>query len=161
MKNLLAAIVILFSIPAFSQTAKEYYAQGCKYYLESNFKDASKVYAKALEMEKKKRTLDKENFYVLIDNLSIAYGISGNLKDGIKTCEYGISIDSAYPMFYYNLACCYAGKDDIDRALDNLSLAYKYKKNMLNGEQFPDPNTDDSFTKYKNNDKFKKVVNQN
>lgn len=160
MKKILTIIAFIFSLSAFSQTAKEYYAQGCKYYLESNFKEATKVYSKALDMEKKKRTLDKDNYYVLIDNLAISYGISGNFAEAIKTCEYGISIDAAYPMFYYNLSCCYAEKKDIDKTVQYLDLAFKNRKNMLKGEQFPNPNEDDSFKGLLNNDKFKNVVKQ-
>ena len=65
-----------------------------------------------------------------------------------------------YPMFYYNLACVYAESDDLDGAIKNLKLAYKYKKNMLPGETFPDPRKDSSFKKYINTEKFEAVLKQ-
>jgi len=42
----------------------------------------------------------------------------------------------------------------IQEAFNNLKLAYKYKANMLDGEEFPDPMTDSSFTKFLTDEKF-------
>lgn len=158
MKKIISLTLVLLSLTVYGQTAKDYWLSGSKLYLEGNYDEASKQYSKSLDLEKINRTLDKGEYYVLIDNLGMSYGISGNIKEAIKTLEYGISVDSTYPMFYYNLACCYAEQNDIDKAVFYLEYAIKYKGNMLAGEKLPNPETDDSFKKFIDNEKFKKIL---
>jgi tetratricopeptide (TPR) repeat protein len=128
--------------------------QGSKQYLERHFAAAIPLYAKALELEKKRATLDKALWRVLVDNLGMAYGITGDLSKAKTTFEYGLSKDDSYPMFYYNLACTYAELGDLDGTLANLRLAFKYRDNMMRGEEFPDPAYDDSFKRYLKNERF-------
>lgn len=160
MKKLILIVAMIGSFFANGQTAKEYYANGSKLFLDGNYGEASKQYSKSLDLEKKNRTLDKPNYYVLIDNLGMSYAISGNIKEAIKTLEYGVSVDATYPMFYYILACCYGEQNNIDKVVYYLEYAIKYKKNMFDGEEFPNPKQDDSFKKFLDNDKFIKVVGQ-
>ena len=84
----------------------------------------------------------------------MAYGITGDLSNAKVTFEYGVSKDSAYPMFYYNLACTYAELNDLDNTIANLRLAFKYRDNMIAGEVFPDPAGDDSFQCFMKNERF-------
>ena len=91
---------------------------------------------------------------VLIDNLGMSYGISGDLPKAKATFEYGLSKDPKYPMFHYNLACTFAEMNDVDKAILSLQQAFQYKPNMIKGERFPDPWTDDSFQRFMNNEKF-------
>jgi|ERR1051325_2715951 tetratricopeptide (TPR) repeat protein len=128
--------------------------QGSRYYLQHQFREAIPPYAKALELEKKHATLDPRFWRVLVDNLGMAYGITGDLAAAKATFEYGISKEATYPMFYYNLACTYAEMDDLDHTLPNLRLAFKYKGNMMGGERFPDPANDDSFQRFMNDERF-------
>jgi tetratricopeptide (TPR) repeat protein len=88
----------------------------------------------------------------------MSYGISGNINDAIKTFEYGVSVDPTYPMFYYNLACCYGEQNDIDKTVHYLELAIKYKKNTLKGEELANPYEDNSFKRFIDNDKFINIV---
>jgi hypothetical protein len=37
--------------------------------------------------------------------------------------NYGVSIDPNYPLFYYNIACVYGGKDDVENAISYLQKA--------------------------------------
>ena len=67
----------------------------------------------------------------LIDNLGMAYGISGDLEKAKETFEYGVSKDPAYPLFHYNLACTYAEMDDATQAGSYLRKAFEYKSNLL------------------------------
>lgn len=159
MKKIILLISVIFSLSVYGQTAKEYWMTGSKLFMDANYNEASKYYSKSLDLEKTNRTLDKPEYYVLIDNLGMSYGIAGNLKDAIKTLEYGISIDPLYPMFYYNLACCYAEQNDIDKVIYYIEYAIKYKSNMLDGEEFPNLKTEDSFKKFLDNEKFKKLFN--
>ena len=57
--------------------------------------------------------LDKTLWYVLIDNLGMSYGITGDLQEAKETFDYGVSKDPTYPLFYYNLACTYAEMNDV------------------------------------------------
>ena len=132
----------------------KYLQQGSAFYLEHDFKRAIPPYQKALDLEKEKPTLDKNLWRVLVDNLGMAYGISGDLKRAKTTFEYGLSKDPKYPMFYYNLACTYGEMDDPDQAIVYLKRAFEYKENMIKGERLPSPWTDSSFQRFMNNDKF-------
>jgi tetratricopeptide (TPR) repeat protein len=135
-----------------------YFRMGSQYYLLKEYPVAAEHYQKALDQEKQKRTLNADMFRVLVDNLAIAYGISGDLARSKQTLEYGITLDPKYPLFYYNLACGYGEMGKMEESLDQLRLAYKYKANMIAGEAFPDPLQDDSFRKFVNNRKFVDAV---
>ena len=128
--------------------------QGSRFCLERDYKRAAPPYQRALDREKANRTLSETLWRVLVDNLGMAYGISGDLKKAKATFEYGLSKDPKYPMFHYNMACTYAEMNDPDKAIVYLKQAFDYKENMIKGEKMPDPWTDDSFQRFMNNDKF-------
>jgi tetratricopeptide (TPR) repeat protein len=133
--------------------------RGSQYYVAQNYREAIGPYQKALDLEKQKSRLDPTMFRVLVDNLGMAYGLTGDLNHARETFEYGVSRDPSYPLFHYNLACTFAEMDDLDRALAELGLAYQYKQNMIPGEEFPDPRTDDSFQRYLKNRRFLDFLN--
>ncbi|HYX29952.1 MAG TPA: tetratricopeptide repeat protein [Pyrinomonadaceae bacterium] len=128
--------------------------QGSRAFLDGDFKKAIPPYQKALDREKANRTVSESIWRVLVDNLGMAYGISGDLKKAKETFDYGLSKDPKYPMFHYNMACTYAEMNDVDDAIKYLQQAFQYKDNMIQGEKFPDPWTDDSFQRFMKNDKF-------
>ena len=128
--------------------------KGSAFYLEQDYRHAIGPYQKALDLEKQTRTLDETLWRVLVDNLGMSYGISGDLKKAKDTFEYGLSKDPKYAMFHYNMACTYAEMNDVDKAILYLQQAFQYKQNMIKGEHFPDPWTDDSFQRFMKNDKF-------
>lgn len=161
MKNLLLllGIAFVFTSPAFAQkTSLEYAAEGSRYYIDGEYKKAIPPYQKALDLEKQERKLEKKFWFVLVDNLAIAYGITGDIKKSMAVLEYGIKLEPTYPMFYYNMACGYGELGDEDNAIKNLRLAFKYKANMIEGERFPNPETDSSFKKFREGEKFKKAI---
>jgi len=127
------------------------FLQASSKFIGGDYKGAIILYNSVL---KRDHLLNKAYWYVLIDNLGMAYGITGDLKSAEETFNYGLSKDSTYPLFYYNLACANAEKNDLNLCINYLKSAYKFKNNMLDGETFPDPATDDSFSKYLNNDLF-------
>ena len=140
-----------------SEAAKQVYAymqEGSAFYLEHDFKRAIPPYQKALDLEKKQPTLDKTLWRVLVDNLGMSYGISGDLKKAKETFTYGLEKDPKYPMFHYNMACTYAEMNDMEKTIVYLKQAFEYKENMIKGERMPDPWTDDSFQRFINNEKF-------
>ena len=133
---------------------------GSIYYTAGKYDIATTYYARALEAEKVKHRLGKDIWVALVDNLGMAYAMSGKIDKSLATFEYGKSVDPTYPNFHYNTACCYAEMGELDKAIESLTLAGKYKKNILTGEHAPNPLTDDSFKKYLKNEKFLKAVEE-
>ncbi len=128
--------------------------RGSRFYLDRDYKQAAPLYQKALDREKANRTLSETLWRVLVDNLGMSYGIPGDLKHAKEVFEYGLSKDPKYPMFHYLLACTYAEMNDVDKTIEYLKQAFKYKENMIKGESLPDAWTDDSFQRFMKDDKF-------
>jgi hypothetical protein len=137
-----------------------YFGLGSKFYLQQNYSKAAESYEKSLDMEKQKRTLSKDYFRVLVDNLGMSYGIGGKLPQAKATFEYGLTQDPEYPMFFYNLACTYGEMDKMNDALSQLRQAYKYKANSISGETVPDPLKDDSFRYFVGKEEFVTAVHE-
>jgi tetratricopeptide (TPR) repeat protein len=139
-------------------TSKDLFGKGSLFFLRGDYGNAAIYYQQALDLEKKKPQLPPNQWHVLVDNLAMAYGIPGNLKRSKETLEYGLSKDPTYPNFYYTLACVYAEMNDLDQALSNLRTAFKYRENLIPGERMPDPRKDDSFKRFKNDERFQKLM---
>jgi Tfp pilus assembly protein PilF len=168
MKNLFYALVMFIFVVCFSSGAaaqnksekkskddsakivRKYVGEGSVLFLKGDYQNASKPYQKALDLEDKNPTLEKPIWRVLVDNLGMSYGISGDLKKAKETFEYGLSKDPDYAMFHYNLACTFAEMNDEDHAIVYLKSAFKNKENMIAGEAIPNPATDDSFARFMN-----------
>ena len=138
----------------------KYFEKGSKAFLEQKYPEAAVSYQKALDLEKKNRTLSQDYFRVLVDNLGMSYGIPGKLDQAKEIFEYGLTQDPQYPLFYYNLACTYGEQRKMDEAIAQLRLAFKYKDNMIKGETMPDPLKDDSFRYFVDNKDFVRVVHE-
>jgi tetratricopeptide (TPR) repeat protein len=129
-------------------------------YRQSNYAQAIPPYQKAFELEKVEPQLDRNLWRVLIDNLGMAYGMTGHLKEARTTFEQGIQADPAYPMFHYNLACTFAGMNDLGHTMQSLTTAFRYRKNQNPGEAgMPDPRQDSSFQRFMKNETFRTLVN--
>ena len=154
------ALVLISSAALFAQskTSMDYLMEGSQFYLNRDYKRAIPLYQKALDLEKQDRKLERKFWLVLVDNLAMAYGITGDIKSSQAVLEYGISIEPTYPMFHYNMACGYGELGDEDNAINSLRSAYKYKSNMIPGERLPDPMNDSSFAKFTDSEKFTKAV---
>src|SRR5438552_6590426 len=148
---LFAAVLNSIRIDRVQRTSFELLQQASRLYLQHDYKGAIGTYSQALELEKVNAKLDKTLWYVLIDNLGMSYGITGDLQEAKETFDYGVSKDPTYPLFYYNLACTYAEMNDAAKAGSYLKKAFDYKANALPGETMPDPRTDDSFKKLMKN----------
>ncbi len=142
------------------KTSLEYMRDGSAAFMNGSYTKAIEPFQKALDLEKQDRKLEKNLWFALIDNLAMAYGITGDLKNSRLTLEYGISKEPAYPMFYYIMASTYGEEDDEPNAIKYLRLAFKHKKNMVVGEDFPDPLVDDSFKNFADSVTFKKAVGE-
>ncbi|MEP6568143.1 MAG: tetratricopeptide repeat protein [Acidobacteriota bacterium] len=133
---------------------------GSAYYLKHDFENAIGPYQKALDLERENRTLDDTFWKVLVDNLGMSYGITGNLDKAKEVFAYGISKEPDYPMFYYNMACTYGEKDDMEKAIEYLRLAFDRRENMIAGERMPNPATDSSFERFMKEEKFKAALKE-
>ena len=164
MKKLLllipVCILLLASVSSAQKTSFEYLAEGSRYYMEGDYKRAIPPYRKALDLEKKERKLEKKFWIVLVDNLGMAYGITGDIDSSFAVFDYGISVEPTYPLFYYNIACGHGELGDEENAIKYLRLAYKYKDNMIKGERLPDPMNDSSFARFRDSEAFKKAVKE-
>jgi tetratricopeptide (TPR) repeat protein len=152
----LAAAGVVFSQDV-TATEKDF-EEGSRFYLARDFKQAIPPYERALVHEQHQRRLKKEFWTVLVDNLSMAYGMTGDLDNSRKVLEYGIGVEPTYPMFYYILACNFGEKGEEGGAVENLRLAFKYRDNMIAGEPFPDVETDSSFAGLMKRESFRKAV---
>lgn len=101
------------------------FGYGSIYYLHQNWTKAALHYERSLQLERQKRALSQTQWNVLVDNLGMAYGMSGELPKAKATFEYGAQENPTYPMFRYNLACADAEMGDLDGALDQLKLAFQ------------------------------------
>lgn len=94
MKNLLLlfACVLIFASPSLAQqrTSLDYMKEASVWYVMGEYKKAIKPYQKALDLEKQERKLEKDLWIVLVDNLGMSYGITGDIKRSMAVFEYGI-----------------------------------------------------------------------
>ncbi len=162
-RSLLSAVSIVEAQPAKTVDAnavqvRELVGSGSRYYLQQSYKEAIPPYQQALNLEKKRRTLEKDLWRVLVDNLGMAYGITGDLVRAEETFRYGAFEDPTYPMFWYNLACVYGERNDLDTAAEYLKKAFSYKANVIPGEKIPDPRGDDSFRRFLASPKFQALM---
>lgn len=129
-------------------------------YRQNHYAQAILPYQKAFELEKAEPQLDRTLWRVLIDNLGTAYGMTGRLKEAKATFQQGIQADPTYPMFHYNLACTFAGMNDLDHAMQSLTTAFRhYKNHNLSDKGMPDPRQDASFQHLMKNETFRNLVN--
>lgn len=146
--------------PSATKSSFDYAQEGSAFFLKGNYQKAIEPYQKAVDLEKEQAKLDKNLWRAVTDNLAMSYGITGNLPKAKETLEYGMSKDPDYPMFYYIMANVYGEANDEDNAIVYLKRAYERKGNMIAGETFPDPMTDDSFQRFVKSEKFVKAVNE-
>ena len=142
-----------------AEETRELVRKGSAAFVRQDYKKAIQFYTGALDREKKQPTLDESIWRLVVDNLGMSYGISGDNKRAKEIFEYGLSKDATYPMFYYNLACAYAEMNDLENAIKNLRLAFKYKANNMM-PVMPDPASDSSFARFLSNQQFRKLLEE-
>lgn len=143
------------------RTSAELFAAGSQLYLQKQYQGAIAFYQQALDLERANPQLDRIAWRILIDNLGMAYGISGKLDRAKRTFEYGIAEDHTYPMFHYNLACTFAELNDRDKAMQALRTAFRYRVHRNPGEAgVPDPRRDHSFQQLLKHADFRRFVDQ-
>jgi tetratricopeptide (TPR) repeat protein len=68
-----------------SGTSLDYFVEGSRYFAKQDFAAAIAPYQKALDAEKQSRKLSTNYWRVLVDNLGMAYGITGDLDHAEQT----------------------------------------------------------------------------
>ena len=147
-------------IENYTPDSRTQFGYGSIFYLQQNWARAIPHYESAVELEKQKPVLSPVEWIVLVDNLGMAYGLSGDLSKAKATFEYGVREKPTYPMFHYNLGCAHAELGDIEGALEELRTAFQYKNQSNPGEGIPDPTKDDSFKRYLNDPRFTKLAGE-
>lgn len=124
-----------------------------------NFPSAAVYYQRALDtLDSSEAGRNTRRF--LVDQLSISYGMAGDIADSRKVNEDAIARDPDYPLYYYDLACADAEEGKADAARTHLQQAFDRRQNVLPGETLPDPATDDSFARLKDDKGFWDFVTQ-
>ena len=140
--------------------SRELFNQGSALYLKNKFAQAVLPYQKAFDLEKANPELERTLWRMMIDNLGIAYSMTGRLKEARATFEQGIQADPTYPMFHYNLACTFAEMNDLDRTMQSLATAFRHRKNLNPGDKtMADPRQNLSFQRFMKNETFRNFVN--
>jgi len=76
---LFADVLTSMHIDKVQRSSMELVGQASRLYLQHDYRGAIAPYSQALEFEKVNPTLEKSLWYVLVDNLGMSYGITGNL----------------------------------------------------------------------------------
>jgi tetratricopeptide (TPR) repeat protein len=144
----------------YQPTSHDYSTIGTIYFAAAqSFAAAAVYYQRALDtLSPAASNLNTRRF--LTDQLSMSYGISGDMTRSRKVNEEAIAHDPDYPIYYYDLACADAEDGNADAARAHLQLAFDRRRNVLPGETFPDPATDDSFARLKDDKGFWDFVAQ-
>src|SRR6202047_3160453 len=101
-------------------TSLTYFREGSRHFIAHDYRGAIGPYQAALDIEKRQPSLGRNEWRVLVDNLGMAYGISGDLERSEETYNYGFSKDPGYPGFYYSMACVWAERNNMDEAMNYL-----------------------------------------
>jgi tetratricopeptide (TPR) repeat protein len=139
--------------PDYVASAQDYYnLAGVLYRSGKAYDGAAFYYQRALDTLPPGTPVNARR--VVVDQLSMSYGISGQIKQSRAVNETAIKSDPDYPLYYFNLACADAEQHKVDDAKLHLKQAFDRKANTLPGEHLPDPTKDDSILKLKSNREF-------
>jgi tetratricopeptide (TPR) repeat protein len=144
----------------YEPVSRDYSTIGTIYFAAAqNYASAAVYYQRALDtLSAGAANLNARRF--LTDQLSMSYGTSGDMTRSRKINEEAIVQDPAYPIYYYDLACADAEEGKADAARTHLQQAFDRRQNVLPGEAFPDPATDDLFARLKDDKGFWDFVTQ-
>jgi hypothetical protein len=139
--------------PDYTPSAQDYFTLGTIFYsVTKSYESAAVYYQRALDTLPPNVPLKIKR--VLIDQLAMSYGISGQIKQSRAINEAAIKADPDYPLYYYNLACADAEQHKAADAKLHLQQAFERRANTLPNEHLPDPTQDDSIMKLKKDKEF-------
>jgi tetratricopeptide (TPR) repeat protein len=144
--------------PGYEPTARDYGLLGTVYFTGAHNPAAAAVYYQRALDTLPPTPEDLNTRRAITDQLAMSYGISGDIDRSRKVNEAAIAHDPDYPLYYYNLACADAEEGNADAAREHLQQAFDRRHNTLPREQLPDPSSDDSLAKLKDNAPFWSLV---
>jgi tetratricopeptide (TPR) repeat protein len=151
---------IIQTQPPTPPNSRELLDIGNALYRQNKYAQAIPPYQKAFDLEKTEPQLDRTQWRVLIDQLGMAYEMTGRLKEAKTTFQEGIQADPTYPMFHYHLACTFADMNDLDHAMQSLTIAFRHRKNQNPGDKgMPDPRQNSCFHRFMQQETFRNLVN--
>jgi tetratricopeptide (TPR) repeat protein len=151
--NMSAQLEAFVFEPDYKPSPQDYYNLGTIFYtVNKSYESAALYYQRALDTLPNNSALNTRR--VVTDQLAMSYGLGGQIKESRAINEAAIKTDSAYPLYYYNLACADAQDGNANDAKLHLQQAFDRKANTLPGEHLPDPTQDDSILKLKKNKDF-------
>ena len=127
---------------------------------QERFADAIAPYEHARRLNASSKALDKTTERVLNDQLGMSYGISGQLDISKALFQQAVKDDPDYALYRYNLACAIAESGDLDSTLETLAGALQRRKNVIAGEEFPNPRQDSSFKRFLGQERFEALLKQ-
>jgi|GEM_PF-1499036 hypothetical protein len=142
------------------QGSKSYLFDGTMAYLDKDFSSAADLLQTTLDMEKQKRTLERDDFRLLIDNLAVSYRFTHNQIKSKETLDYGLKQDPKYPLFHYDLACYYGVEGEMNKALEELRSTYQNKGELSSSDRLADPLQEGCFGKFLRNKQFVNAVKE-
>ncbi len=119
---------------------------------------SAEEYTTILKLDESQKKLTEDQRRHVINGQGVGFALGGNLAKAKEIYEHAIKADPDYAMYWYNLACVYAEQGELEPALEKLQDAWKRRKNVLEGEPFPDPRKDSSFARYLNDKRFQEAV---
>ena len=140
-------------IPNYAPTPTDVYTYAGILYRTKQYQASIPVYQNflaVLPLSKDNQTARR----VATDNMGMALDKTGDVNAARRLFTDAIHSDSGYPLYYYNLACADAEQGDAKSAKSHLQQAFQRRKNLLPGESLPNPTTDDSLLKLKNDQQF-------
>jgi predicted Zn-dependent protease len=100
-------------------------------------------------------------FRMVVVSLGAAYNLNGEPNKAQAALERGIAEDPEYPLFYYVMAHTQAAMGKMNETQEQLRLAYKYKDNMIPGDDpLPDALQDEFFRKFMHDPTFVQAIRE-
>jgi len=128
------------------------------YGMAEKYSSAAEEWEKARKLDDAHKQLTPQQRHNVLDGLGVSLALDGDIDRSMAVYRDAIKEDPDYPLYHYNLACGYAEKSDLDRALPELQKAWELRDNLPSGMRFPDPHKDSSFERYVGNQKFEDAV---
>jgi tetratricopeptide (TPR) repeat protein len=131
---------------------------GSVFFMRRDFKAAAARMRRAYEREKEPRTLDRETWLLLVDQLGLAEIVAGNPGAARIVFDEALKREPKVPMLYYNRAATHAAEGNAAEAVQDLERANENRGSMLAGQKIPDPAKDPLFEKVKSDASFAAVA---
>lgn len=129
-------------------------------FASGKYSAAVTAYEGLWKREGKQPSLGREMRRVMLDELGMAYGISGDLKKARSHYQTQIAADPDYAMYYYNLACTEAERENLKDTISNLREAFKRKSSLSPLEKLSDPREDNSFKRFLAEPEFQQLMKE-